>query len=552
MTEQASTSTAPTLWPKPVHAVLSSLPEGLADAFVAYEQALHDDDVVRLAAAFRDHADDSPALRSDARGLLVGTSSIEAFRRTRGGIGPRRVIELYARILAPTVVELVSVNAPDAGGRGIITQIWVRGGEGGVDGAGVDDAWKIETAHVAAPVSAIDRSVWRVVGSPLVVGRVESGNGELAGTTIAVKDLFAIAGQRIGAGNPRYLDTAPVETTTATAVQRLVDAGAVVTGIAQTDEFAYSIAGRNTHYGTPPNPAAPGRISGGSSSGPAAAVALGQVDLGLGTDTGGSIRVPASYQGLWGIRTTHGAVDRTGLLPLAPAFDTVGWLTRSPELLRRAARASLTPAVPAPVLGASYVVIDDVLSVVEPDVAEAFTASIERLEATGLAIEHAVVPWLDEVYEAFRVVQATQAWQSDGAWFSEHPDDVAPDVAQRFRIAEAIDVETESEALVERANMIARIDRVLGDGLLLLPSAASAAPRLDASAEVIDRIRTHTLTLTAIAGVTGRPAVSMPVMSVPDPVVPTRALPVGLCVVGQRGTDVALIERAVEISQLLA
>lgn len=160
--------------------------------------------------------------------------------------------------------------------------------------------------------------------------------GELAGLRVAVKDLFAVAGFAIGAGNPTFLAQQSPQPEHAVAVPRLLDAGAAITGIAQTDEFAYSLAGTNIHYGTPPNPRAPGRISGGSSSGSASATTAGQVDIGLGTDTGGSIRVPASYQGLWGLRTTHGSVDRTGLLPLAPSFDTVGVLTRDPTTLRKA------------------------------------------------------------------------------------------------------------------------------------------------------------------------------------------------------------------------
>jgi hypothetical protein len=194
----------------------------------------------------------------------------------------------------------------------------------------------------------IDRRIWRVVGDPLLPSGdhkddhpgVPTGDhepaGELAGLRVAVKDLFAVAGFAIGAGNPTFLAQQSPQPEHAVAVPRLLDAGAAITGIAQTDEFAYSLAGTNIHYGTPPNPRAPGRISGGSSSGSASATTAGQVDIGLGTDTGGSIRVPASYQGLWGLRTTHGSVDRTGLLPLAPSFDTVGVLTRDPTTLRKA------------------------------------------------------------------------------------------------------------------------------------------------------------------------------------------------------------------------
>ena len=177
---------------------------------------------------------------------------------------------------------------------------------------------------------AFDPRVWREVGDPLLPA---TGAGPLAGMSVAVKDLFALEGFPIGAGNAERLAESRPEKTTAAAVAVLQAAGAVVAGIARTDEFAYSLAGTNSHYGTPPNPKAPGRVSGGSSSGSASAVSLGQATIGLGTDTGGSIRVPTAYQGLYGIRTSHGAIPTDGLLPLAPSFDTVGWMTRDAATL---------------------------------------------------------------------------------------------------------------------------------------------------------------------------------------------------------------------------
>jgi Asp-tRNA(Asn)/Glu-tRNA(Gln) amidotransferase A subunit family amidase len=154
------------------------------------------------------------------------------------------------------------------------------------------------------------------------------GSGPLDGLGIAVKDLIAVEGHPTGGGVPAYLAGQPPQAASAPVVTALRRAGAHLVGLAQTDEFAYSIAGSNSHYGAAPNPAAPSRLGGGSSSGPAAAAALGQAQVGLGTDTAGSIRVPAAYQGLVGFRPTHGAVPADGVLPLAPSFDTVGWLTR--------------------------------------------------------------------------------------------------------------------------------------------------------------------------------------------------------------------------------
>ncbi|MFC6345490.1 amidase family protein, partial [Nocardioides hankookensis] len=191
----------------------------------------------------------------------------------------------------------------------------------------------------------------------------------------------------------------------------LLEAGASGRGIARTDEFADSRAGTNAHYGTPPNPKAPLRISGGSTSGSSSAVSLGQASIGLGTDTGGSIRVPAAYQGLFGIRTTHGAASTYALLPLSRSFDAVGWVTRSAELLQQVAEVVLppTPRNPASDLvsvpGLLSIASDEVATVVDRYAAEhgAMRESWDLSELPG---------WLS----AFQTLQAWEAWQERGAW----------------------------------------------------------------------------------------------------------------------------------------
>jgi hypothetical protein len=293
------------------------------DAFWDYEDALMANDVAALDRLF------SPGpntLRGDANGLLVGHEQISAFRSRRGGAPPRRLLRVELRSISPDAAVIVAIFSPESGGRGQQTQLWIR--------SGPDAPWKVDVAHVSQPAPAIDSSIWRMVGSPLIAG---SGRGPLAGETVAVKDLFSLTGIPVGAGVPQFLAEQAPAVRTASSVSVLLTAGADVRGVAQTDEFAYSIAGRNAHYGMPPNPAVVDGIPGGSSNGPASAVSTGQATIGLGTDTGGSIRVPASYQGLWGLRTTHGAVSTDGLVPLSPSFDTVEWLARDASLLERVA-----------------------------------------------------------------------------------------------------------------------------------------------------------------------------------------------------------------------
>jgi Asp-tRNA(Asn)/Glu-tRNA(Gln) amidotransferase A subunit family amidase len=496
-------------------------PEGLLDAFWAYERALMDNDLPTLDRLF---APGPQTVRGDANGLLVGHDAISEYRRGRGGAPRRRVLSVQVHIVDDDSALVIAVTQPTSGGRGQQTQLWARGPAG----------WVVRAAHVSLPAPAIATSTWRVVGSPLVAG---GAGGPLSGHTVAVKDLFALAGHAIGAGVPQYLASAPIEAATAPAVQALLDAGASVQGIAQTDEFAYSIAGKNPHYGTPPNPAVTGGIPGGSSSGPASAVATGQASIGLGTDTGGSIRVPASYNGLWGLRTTHGSVDTTGLLPLAPSFDTVGWLTRDAESLRAVAQVMLRDQRP---VEPRYAVAP---LIAEPEVADAMVELTETIGADVVELGD-----IDHLYETFRIVQSAEAWHSYGDWVTAHPGALGSAVAGRFEFAATITPDQEARARDDLAAARASIEAILRDRILLVPSASSVAPSATADGAHIERIRAATLRITSIAGITGRPGLSVPLFAVERPWAAVD-LPVGLCLVGPRGTDLALIdlgERLVE------
>jgi len=186
-----------------------------------------------------------------------------------------------------------------------------------------------------------------------------TGGGPLEGLAFAVKDVFAIEGHTCSAGNPDWLRTHRPSKQHATVIELLLASGARLRGTTITDELMFSINGENVHYGTPVNPAAPDRIPGGSSSGSAVAVAAGLADFAIGTDTGGSVRVPSSYCGVYGIRPTHGAVSVEGLIPLAPGFDTVGWMARDANILLNVGQVVLghwtsTPTVEPPVSNPQY------------------------------------------------------------------------------------------------------------------------------------------------------------------------------------------------------
>ncbi|MYE41286.1 MAG: amidase, partial [Chloroflexi bacterium] len=240
-----------------------------------------------------------------------------------------------------------------------------------------------------------------------------AGQGPLAGLTFAAKDVFDIAGSRIGFGNPAWLESHPPAAITAPAVQLLLDAGADMAGKTLTDEITYSLSGQNFHYGTPVNSAAPGRIPGGSSSGSASAVAGGLVDFALGTDCGGSVRLPASYCGILGIRPSHGRVSLEGVAPFTWSFDVAGWFARDADVFASVGDVLLDDEseshTPRRLLYAL-----DAFDLVDRDVADALAPAVEAAAGViGSRADITISPdGLPGWYETFRVIQAWEIWSN--------------------------------------------------------------------------------------------------------------------------------------------
>ncbi|WP_188262369.1 amidase [Azospirillum tabaci] len=375
-------------------------------------------------------------------------------------------------------------------------------------------------------------------------GRTEvagAASGPLAGLRFAVKDLFHIAGLPTGAGNPDWLRTHEVPRETAPAVQRLLDAGARIAGKTLTDELAWSLAGENAHYGTPENPQAPGRIPGGSSSGSAAAVAGGAVDFAIGTDTGGSVRLPASYCGLYGIRPTHGAVPLDGSVPLAPSFDTVGWFAREAALLRRVGAVLLPPA---PDLAfRRLLVAEDAFAIAGEAVRTALAPALDRLcERFGGAETVTLAPeGLDQWRPVFQTLQAAEAWEAHGAWIAATKPTFGPGVRDRFAAAATLDPALARAAAQTRAGIRRRMDDLLGmDGLIVLPSAPGIAPLRGSSGAAVDAERARALAILCPAGLAGLPQISIPAARLDG-------CPLGLSLVGPRGSDSTLLTIAEDL-----
>ncbi len=359
--------------------------------------------------------------------------------------------------------------------------------------------------------------------------------GPLRGLTFAVKDVFDIAGHRTGNGNPVWLETHPPAARTASSVERLLAAGAQMVGKTHTDEMTYSLNGENVHYGTPTNPRVPGRIPGGSSSGSAVAVAGGLADFALGTDCGGSIRLPASYCGIFGIRPTHGLVPTDGVVDLAASFDTVGWFARDAQTLRRVGEVLLptTPFAPKRLL-----IADDAFAFVGPEVSAALTAAVDRLKA-ALADHRHVRVFASEPAAwsgIFRVLQGSEIWRRHGDWIEAHNPSFGPGIAERFRWARTIDPADVERLRPQREAVARRMAELLGgDALLCLPTAPGIAPKLATPPDELEVFRARAFGLLSIAGLARLPQVALPLATM-------GGCPLGLSLIGPSGCDRGLLD----------
>ena len=369
------------------------------------------------------------------------------------------------------------------------------------------------------------------------------GGGPLSGLTFGVKDLFDVAGVPTGAGSPEWLATHPVPTENASAVQRLLEAGARLVGKTCTDEIAWSLAGQNHHYGTPLNPAAPDRIPGGSSSGSASATAAGLVDFALGSDTGGSVRLPASFCGLFGMRPTHGRVAIDGAVPLAPSFDTVGWFAREGRLLAQVG-AVLLPQGRARALPTTLLIAEDMFTLAGPAVCAALQAPIALIESLlgpaaplDLAAGE-ITAWRG----AFSLIQSAEAWACHGAWVAATRPAFGPGVRDRFAAAAKLEEAAVKAARGLRAEVRARLDGLIAPGtVVLLPTAPGAAPRLSVGDTDLEASRATALALLCPAGHAGLPQVSLPLAMLDG-------CPLGMSLLAARGEDEALLAVADAVS----
>jgi amidase len=383
-----------------------------------------------------------------------------------------------------------------------------------------------------------------------------TSSGPLNGLRFAVKDTIDVAGFKTGCGNPAWRDSHPAAAVHAVCVEQLLLAGARCVGKTICDELAFSLLGENHFYGTPLNAHAPDRVPGGSSSGSASAVGCGLVDFALGTDTGGSTRVPASNCGIWGYRPSHDFISVAGVNPLAPSFDTVGIFGQSADVLAKVALVLLAAAPMPPNKPTTIHLIGEAFALADADVQEALSEPLRRLqkifgsvaresslqELVGDDAGHSFAKWVD----TFCVIQWAEIESCLGTWIASARPEFGPEIAASFQLMTQLDRRRVAEAMQHREQGFRSLNKFLGpEDLLCIPTTPALAPRKGdppTRSSSGSGYYPRTLSLTSVAGIGRLPQVSLPIADVDG-------VPVGLSLLARHGQDSFLLQVAKNVDR---
>jgi aspartyl-tRNA(Asn)/glutamyl-tRNA(Gln) amidotransferase subunit A len=398
-------------------------------------------------------------------------------------------------------------------------------------------------AAEADAIVAADAAIDAAAGTGSRAGHLDR---PLLGMPVCIKDIVDVAGMPTTAGADGWVRHPEAD---ATVVARLRAAGAIVIGKGNTNEFACGVDGRNPHKGDCHNPWDPERLSGGSSSGPAAAVATGMVEGSVGTDTSGSIRVPAALCGVVGIRPTRGLVPTDGVVALAWSLDTVG------PLARDVATAALLldviagrPPAPAPrpaVGGLRLGLATALLDLAEEPVAEAIGEASAALREAGAEVVDCAIPDLGRATAIHRIVHATEVAAAHAPWFAAQRDRYAPDVRARIEPGYSIRAETYLRAQRHR-RLFTRAFAAAMDGLdaVLTPVSPVLAPPI-AEEEITVRGERRSVRPALLSCVAPLSQLDCPAISVPAGL--REGLPVGLQLIGRPGSEALLLRIAAAV-----
>lgn len=368
--------------------------------------------------------------------------------------------------------------------------------------------------------------------------------GELNGLSFAIKDNIDVADEITGYGSPGWINTHAEPVVHAVCMEQLLNAGGKFQGKTKLDELAYSLIGVNSFYGTPLNPKAPDRVPGGSSSGSASAVAGKSVDFAIGTDTGGSIRMPASNCGIWGYRPSHGAVSVSGVLSLAPSFDTVGILAQTGDILEKVMRVLLAENRNGSRVSSSVCFVDDVFQLSDRHIIDQLTPclntisggyQVQTVKLAAITEPHVNCNWL---FEQLGFLLSTEIWNTFGAWIKNENPKLSSGVEDNLHgYAESVDRKVLQNRLYAKKAFQNKMNRFLGEGkILCFPTTVDLAPRLDDITPYFLKgpYIPRAMGVNAISCLSCTPQITIPVAE-------ADGVPVGLSFIAGYGHDMRLI-----------
>ena len=364
--------------------------------------------------------------------------------------------------------------------------------------------------------------------------------GLLSNLNFVLKDMCDVKNFKTSCGNPDFFKKCDFANDYAPFLKDLLNEGPVLKGITVCDEFFYSLIGENGHYGTPTNLNAPSCVPGGSSSGSAAALTTDLYDFSIGSDTGGSVRIPASFCGLIGMRPTHNRINTKGVYPMAPSFDTVGWFANNPEIFQKVGNVLLNNIERSNVDFKQYVVAEDLLELCDAEVQDNFSnyinVNIPNINKTRLSTNTKAI-----IADNFRILQGAEVKENIIPWIEKNKPNISPEIKSRIDMASKItDIEV-NRALIFRKTLIDEIKKSLPEGTIaVFPTSPFSAPKSGQDDESLGSFRKRLMELTSIAGMTSRPQITIPRLK-------DKSGPVGISLLGWKYSDEILLNKLTEI-----
>lgn len=365
-------------------------------------------------------------------------------------------------------------------------------------------------------------------------------NGELNNLSFVLKDMCKIKGLKTSCGNPDFYHKCSIAEDHAPFLNELLNNGAVLKGITICDEFFYSLIGENGHYGTPNNLNAPGCVPGGSSSGSAAALTENLYDFSIGSDTGGSVRIPASFCGLMGIRPTHDRINTNGVYPMAPSFDTVGWFAKKIEVFQKIGDVLLNKNETSKANFKKYVIAEDLLEIAETEVQNEFKKFID-LKLPGISNVRLSTHTKSEIADNFRILQGNEVKENVLPWITKNKPTISPEINARIDMASKITNDEVKLAKTFRNKLVKEVENSLPEGVIaIFPTAPFSAPVCGQDDASLGSYRKKLMEMTSIAGMTYRPQISLPCLK-------NKNRPVGISLLGWKYSDEILLKKITDI-----